>query len=284
MKRLTLALQMIKFEHTVFALPFAFLGAILAERRLPDLDKCLWIIVAMVGARSAAMSFNRLVDCEKDLLNPRTSGRPLPQGLLKPRFVVFFTLVASVIFFFSAWMLNPFALRLSPLALTIILLYSYSKRFTSLAHLFLGLSLAIAPVGGWVAVKGHLDLEPFYLGAAVLLWVGGFDIIYSCQDIEFDQRMGLYSIPSKLGLVTSLKISAFLHVGMIATLCYVFLIFDLTLVSWTGLVLVAAALIYEHRIVSPSDLSRVNAAFFTVNGLISVGLLLFVVLDLWLFK
>lgn len=284
MRRLVLTLQMIKFEHTVFALPFAFLGALLAQRGLPAGETCLWIVGAMAGARSAAMAFNRLVDRRQDRLNPRTARRELPQGLLKPGFVIVFILASAGLFFFSAWRLNTLALLLSPPALAIVLLYSYTKRFTSLSHLFLGLSLAIAPVGGWVAVRGELAGEPFTLAAAVLLWVAGFDIIYSCQDVGFDRRLGLHSIPGRLGVTAALKVSALLHAGMVAVLGYAFLSFELGLVSWAGLVLVTAALIYEHRIVSPSDLSRVNAAFFTVNGVISLGLLLFVGLDLWLFR
>lgn len=284
MRRLVLTLQMIKFEHTVFALPFAFLGALLAQRGLPGGETCIWIVGAMVGARSAGMAFNRLVDRRQDRLNPRTAGRELPRRLLKPGFVTGFILVSAGLFFFSAWSLNPLALLLSPPALAIVLLYSYTKRFTSLSHLFLGLSLAIAPVGGWVAVRAELSLDPFYLAAAVLLWVAGFDIIYSCQDTEFDRRMGLHSIPGRLGVAAALKVSALLHAGMVAVLGYAFHSFDLGLSSWAGLVLVTAALIYEHRIVSPSDLSRVNAAFFAVNGVISLGLLLFVGLDLWLFR
>jgi 4-hydroxybenzoate polyprenyltransferase len=284
MRRLVLTLQMIKFEHTVFALPFAFLGALLAQRGLPGGETCIWIVGAMVGARSAAMAFNRLVDRRQDRLNPRTAGRELPRGLLDPGFVIGFILASAGLFFFSAWRLNPLALLLSPPALVIVLLYSYTKRFTSLSHLFLGLSLAIAPVGGWVAVRAELSVDPFYLAAAVLLWVAGFDIIYSCQDVDFDRRLGLYSIPGHLGVATALKISALLHAGMVAVLGYAFHSFDLGLLSWAGLVLVAATLIYEHRIVSPSDLSRVNAAFFRVNGVISLGLLLFVGLDLWLFR
>ena len=284
MRRLLLTLQMIKFEHTVFALPFAFLGALLAQEGLPGGETCLWIVGAMVGARSAAMAFNRLVDRRQDRLNPRTAGRELPRGLLQPGFVIGFILASAGLFFFSAWMLNPLALLLSPPALAIVLLYSLTKRFTSLSHLALGLSLAIAPVGGWVAVRGDLSPDPFLLAAAVLLWVAGFDIIYSCQDVDFDRRMGLHSIPGRLGVAAALKISMLLHAGMAAVLGCAFYSFGLGLTSWAGFVLVTAVLVYEHRIVSSSDLSRVNAAFFTANGVISVGLLLFVGLDLWLFR
>ena len=283
MKSLLVVLESIKFEHTVFALPFAFLGAFLAARGSPGWTTSLWIMAAMVGARSAAMAFNRLVDREDDRLNPRTRDRALPQGLLSTRFVALFILASSVLFLISAWMLNDLAFRLSPLALAIILAYSYTKRFTAFSHLLLGLSLAIAPVGGWVAVRGELSLAPFYVAAAVLFWVGGFDIIYACQDYEFDRKLGRYSLPGKWGIKTALRLSAVSHVVMMACLMAAFLYFQLSLFSWLGLALVAVGLIYEHTLVRPDDLSRLNAAFFTLNGIISMVLFAFVGLDLWLF-
>ena len=237
----------------------------------------------MVGARSAAMAFNRIVDKRYDALNPRTAGRPLPQGVLDGGFVMAFVVATSALFFLAAWMLNPLALILSPIALGVILLYSYTKRFTSLSHFFLGLSLAMAPMGGWVAVTARLDMPPLYLSAAVLLWVAGFDIIYACRDVEFDRQVGLYSLPSKLGLKRALFLSSLFHVGMMLLLARAFLLFPLSLLSWSGLFVVAVALIYEHHLVSPNDLSRVNASFFALNGVISVALLLFVGLDLCLF-
>lgn len=283
MKSLLVVLESIKFEHTVFALPFAFLGAFLAARGSPGWTTSLWIMAAMVGARSAAMAFNRLVDREDDRLNPRTRDRALPQGLLSTRFVALFILASSVLFLISAWMLNDLAFRLSPLALAIILAYSYTKRFTAFSHLLLGLSLAIAPVGGWVAVRGELSLAPFYVAAAVLFWVGGFDIIYACQDYEFDRKLGRYSLPGKWGIKTALRLSAVSHVVMMAFLMAAFLYFQLSLFSWLGLALVAVGLIYEHTLVRPDDLSRLNAAFFNLNGIISMVLFAFVGLDLWLF-
>ncbi len=283
MKSLLVVLESIKFEHTVFALPFAFLGAFLAARGSPGWTTSLWIMAAMVGARSAAMAFNRLVDREDDRLNPRTRDRALPQGLLSTRFVALFILASSVLFLISAWMLNDLAFRLSPLALAIILAYSYTKRFTAFSHLLLGLSLAIAPVGGWVAVRGELSLAPFYVAAAVLFWVGGFDIIYACQDYEFDRKLGRYSLPGKWGIKTALRLSAVSHVVMMACLMAAFLYFQLSLFSWLGLALVAVGLIYEHTLVRPDDLSRLNAAFFNLNGIISMVLFAFVGLDLWLF-
>ncbi|MGH9340687.1 MAG: UbiA-like polyprenyltransferase [Acidobacteriota bacterium] len=274
---------MIKFEHTVFALPFAYLGAFLAARGFPGWEASLWILLAMVGARSAAMAFNRLVDCGYDQLNPRTAARALPRGLVTRSFVVLFIATSAGLFFFSAWMLNWLAFYLSPLALTTVLAYSYTKRFTSLSHLFLGLSLAIAPVGGWVAVRGQLDGGPFVLSAAVLLWVSGFDILYACQDIDFDRRIGLHSLPARLGVRRALVLAAVFHGATIALLLYAFLLFDLSLISWAGLILISLGLIYEHSLVKPGDLSRLNAAFFTVNGLISIVLFLFVGFDLCLF-
>ncbi len=283
MGKLRIVLEMIKFEHTVFALPFAFLGAFLAARGLPGAWETSWILVAMVGARSAAMAFNRLADHRLDELNPRTRMRPLPAGLVDRPFVVLFILASSLLFLLSAWMLNPLALSLAPFALVLVLFYSYTKRFTPLSHLFLGLSLGIAPVGGWVAVRGTLEVEPFILAAAVLLWVAGFDIIYACQDIDFDRQTGLHSIPSRLGTKGALRVAAGLHLAMLLLLLIAVYLFQLSLLSWIGLFLVGVGLGYEHSLVRPDDLSRVNLAFFTVNGFISVTLLLFVGLDLCLF-
>lgn len=218
MKRLLLVLETIKFEHTIFALPFAFLGAFLAARGFPGWETSFWIIMAMIGARSAAMAFNRLADRFDDRLNPRTSDRALPRKLLSAQFVALFTLASSTLFIFSAWMLNELAFHLSPVALVIVLFYSYTKRFTSLSHLVLGLSIAIAPVGGWVAVRGEIHLDPFYVAAAVLFWVAGFDIIYACQDYDFDRKIGRYSWPRKWGIKTALRISALFHVLMMLLL------------------------------------------------------------------
>ncbi len=282
MGKLLIVLEMIKVEHTIFALPFAYLGAFLAARGFPGWQRSFWILVAMVGARSAAMSFNRLVDLRIDAQNPRTAGRALPRKLVSVGFVAGFVLANAAILVLAAWMLNPLALRLSPIALVVVLGYSYTKRFTSLSHLFLGLALGIAPIGGWIAVRGAFSWEPWLLSAAVLLWVAGFDIIYSCQDVDFDRCAGLYSFPSRLGVRQALRLSALLHLGMMGVLVWSFLLFRLSLLSWVGLALVAMVLIYEHRIVKPNDLSRVNAAFFTLNGLVSILLLVFVGLDLCL--
>ena len=283
MVTLLLLLEMIKFEHTVFALPFAFLGAFLAARGFPGWEISFWIVLAMIGARSSAMAFNRLVDRTHDSLNPRTASRALPLGLVSTQAVGLFVLISATLFLLASWMLAPLAFMLSPLALGTVLFYSYTKRFTSLSHLALGLCLAVAPMGGWVAVRGQLDPEPITIAVAVLFWVAGFDVIYACQDVAVDRRLGLYSIPKKLGIEKSLQLSIFFHVVMVALLAYCLLLFELTWVSWIGLILVAGTLVYEHRLVSPQDLSRVNLAFFTLNGVISVVLFVFVGLDLWLF-
>ena len=283
MKKLLAVLEMIKFEHTLFALPFALMGAFLAARGFPGWTKLFWIMVAMFAARSAAMAFNRLVDREYDSLNPRTSQRHLPSGKVSPRFVVSFIVGNSVLFLLSAWMLNPLAFYLSPLALGIVFFYSYTKRFTALSHVALGLALAIAPVGGWVAVQQGFGGAIFYVAAAVLLWVGGFDIIYACQDYDFDRQTGLYSLPSRIGVEKALFLSRCFHLAMVLLLVQALLRFHLAYLSWAGLVLVAVSLVYEHSLVKPDDFSRVNAAFFTVNGFISIILFLAIAFDLWLF-
>lgn len=283
MDKLRIVLKMIKFEHTVFALPFAFLGAFLAAGGFPGWETSFWILMAMVGARSSAMAFNRLVDVRFDRLNPRTANRALPRGLVSAGFVAAFTAISSALFIFSAWMLNPLAFALSWPALMVVLAYSLTKRFTSLSHLVLGLSLAIAPVGGWIAVRGQLDWAPFSLAAAVLFWVAGFDIIYACQDLEFDQRQGLYSFPSRIGIRKALWLSALFHLIMVAFLFQTFVAFNLSYLSWLGLLVVTIGLMYEHSLVDEKDLSRVNAAFFAVNGVISILLFTFVSLDLCLF-
>jgi 4-hydroxybenzoate polyprenyltransferase len=273
---------MIKFEHTIFALPFAYLGAFLAKRGFPGWWATLWILVAMIGARSAAMAFNRLADWQFDAENPRTRERALPKGLVSGNFVAAFTLFSGAVFLFAAYQLNPLAFALSPLALGIVLAYSYTKRFTSLSHVFLGLSLGIAPVGGWIAVTGRIAAEPFVLAGAVLFWVAGFDVIYACQDVDFDVAQTLHSIPARLGIGWALLISAGFHLAMLVLLAWVFLNASLGVLSWVGLALVAIALVYEHLLVKPGDLSRVNAAFFGINGVISIILFVFVGLDLCL--
>jgi 4-hydroxybenzoate polyprenyltransferase len=285
LKKLIITLEMIKIEHTLFALPFAILGALFAGRQmpqgLPGLRQIGWILVAMVGARSAAMAFNRLVDLPFDARNPRTAGRALPQKRLTKGFVVLFIFASCTGFIAAAAMLNPLAFKLSPVALLIILLYSYMKRFTWGTHFFLGLALACAPVGAWIAIRGKLAALPLLLGCVVLLWVAGFDIIYSCQDVEFDRAERLYSIPRRFGIRRALWISGILHAFMVALLAEALLEAELGLLSLAGLGLVAILLAYEHSLVKPNDLSRINAAFFTVNGWISVLLLMIIGIDIF---
>jgi 4-hydroxybenzoate polyprenyltransferase len=270
LSRVRLTLEMIKFEHSVFALPFALTGAMLAVRGWPTWRQCAWLIVAMVGARSAAMAFNRIADLKLDALNPRTQRRPLPAGQLSLRFATGFTVVSSALLVLAAYELNPLAFKLSPVALAILLGYSFTKRFTVLTHLVLGLCLGMSPVGAWIALRGDLSLSAVLLGAAVTLWVAGFDIIYACQDIEFDRSLALHSIPRRYGVAAALYLSAALHALMLGLLLVVVRIENLAWPAVVGLAVVAVLLAYEHTLVKPSDLSRVNAAFFTVNGYVSL--------------
>jgi 4-hydroxybenzoate polyprenyltransferase len=279
LKRLAITLEMIKFEHTVFALPFALVSALFAAGGLPSWRTLGWILVAMVGARSSAMAFNRLVDCAYDARNPRTAGRALPRGLLSPAQVWLFVVVSTLLFVVAAAELNLLALALSPLALLIIWGYSFTKRFTRWSHLGLGLGIGIAPLGAWIAVRGSIALAPALLTAAVMLWVGGFDVIYACQDTEFDRREGLHSLPSILGVGPALNISRAMHVGTVALLAAGGWAVHAGAAYYCGVGFVAALLVLEQNLVRPTDLSRVNAAFFTVNGFVSVGLLLFTVAD-----
>ena len=273
---------MIKVEHSVFALPFAIISALVAARGLPDLNTLFWILIAMVSARSCAMAFNRVVDYRFDRLNPRTQKWPLAAGLLTSRFVIVFILICSALFIFAAYQLNSLAFLLSPLALAIVFFYSFTKRFTALSHWFIGLALGIAPAGAWIAVRGSLDWLPCWLSLAILFWTAGFDLIYSCQDAEFDRTHGLHSIPSRFGIATSLNISRLCHV---ATILLLIAFGNRAGLGWwyfAGISIVAGLLFYEHTLVAADNLSRVNEAFFTVNGLIAVLLLLFCSLDLYL--
>ena len=273
---------MVKIEHTVFALPFAFMSGFLAIRQWPGVEKIAWIFIAMVGARSAAMAFNRLVDLPFDSKNPRTSGRALPQRLVTKGFTAGFIVVSSGVFIFAAFRLNTLSLALSPLALAIVFFYSFTKRFTCLSHIFLGLALAAAPVGAWIALCGTLGSSPLILGFAVLLWSSGFDIIYSCQDVDFDRKESLHSIPARLGVAVALRISAIFHLVMIGSIAFLFWKEDLGAISYLGLVVVGLLLAYEHSLVRPGNLSRANTAFFTVNGWISILLFASIVIDLFL--
>ena len=268
--RVRTTLEMIKFEHSVFALPFALTGAMLAVRGIPTWRQVFWLIVAMVGARSAAMAFNRIADLKFDKLNPRTQARALPQGELSVRFTAAFTAVSCALLVLAAWELNALAFKLSPVAIAILLSYSYTKRYTLVSHLVLGFCLGMSPIAAWIALRGDLSVAVLLLGAAVTLWVAGFDVIYACQDVEFDHKLGLHSIPKRYGIKAALYASAALHVGMLALLLAVARMEHLGWIALAGLALVATLLAYEHSIVKPSDLSRVNAAFFTVNGYISI--------------
>ena len=273
---------MIKWEHSVFALPFALAGAMLAAGGLPQRRQLLWIIVAMVAARSAAMAFNRLVDATLDAANPRTRGRALPAGLLSPKFVAGFVVVSSALLMFAAWQLNPLAFVLSPVALAVVLFYSFTKRFTRWSHLVLGFALGIAPAAAWIAVRGSLDPRILLLTAAVTCWVAGFDVLYACQDFDFDRSAGLHSIPRFLGIRRALWMARILHGLMLLLLVALIGVFGLGWISISGVVLVALLLAYEHSLVAPDDLSRLNAAFFTMNGVISIVLFVFIAADLLL--
>ena len=281
-RNLRVTLEMIKWEHSVFALPFALCGALLAANRLPTFHQLLWIIVAMISARSAAMAFNRLADASIDAVNPRTQTRALPTGTLTAGFVTTFVVASCAVFVLAASQLNRATLLLSPLALAIVLAYSYTKRFTRWSHLVLGFALGIAPAAAWIAVRGSLDPRILLLTAAVTFWVGGFDVLYACQDHAFDVESGLHSIPRHWGIRTALWVARLFHVIMLFLLIGLVMAFGLGKLAMLGVSAVAVLLAYEHSLVSPDDLSRLNAAFFTMNGVISVVFLFFVAGDLLL--
>ena len=277
---------MIKFEHSIFALPFALTGAFLAVHvshpdRATLLEKLLWIVVAMVGARSAAMAFNRILDARIDARNPRTRMRHIPAGTLGTGFAWGFVIAASAVLVVAAWMLNPLCLKLAPAALAILFFYSFTKRFTSLSHVVLGFSLGMAPAAAWIAVTGSLDPRILWLTAAVTFWTAGFDIIYSCQDYEFDVSSGLFSIPQRFGIAAGLWIARALHVAMVSCLIALALSFHLGWLSLAGIGAIVGLLAYEHSLVKATDLSRVDAAFFTVNGYVSVLFFLFWAADIY---
>jgi 4-hydroxybenzoate polyprenyltransferase len=278
-KSTVVTLEMIKWEHSVFALPFALTGAVLAAGGWPTLRVLGWIIVCMVAARSAAMAFNRLADARLDAENPRTAMRALPAGALSNGFVGGFVLVSVALFVLGAGMLNRLTLELAPVALGVVLAYSYMKRLTRWSHLVLGLALGIAPTAAWIAVRGSLDWRIVVLTGAVLLWVGGFDVLYACQDFEHDRKVGLNSVPQAFGLVAAFWIARVMHLGMLLMLCWLVVLFGLGKIAMVGIALVAILLLYEHSIISPKDLRRMNAAFFTLNGVISVVFFGFVAAD-----
>ena len=280
LKNLTTTLEMIKWEHSVFALPFALCGAMLAARGVPSLHQLLWIVLAMVAARSAAMSFNRLADATIDAANPRTQARALPAGVLTHGFVRTFVLFSAGVFLLAAWELNRLAFLLSPAALAVLLFYSYTKRFTRWSHVVLGFALGIAPAAAWIAVRGSLDARILLLTAAVTFWVAGFDVLYACQDLEFDRSAGLHSIPRYCGVAKSLWIARLFHALMLGLLLLLVWAFALGAIAITGVGVVLLLIAYEHSLVSKDDLSKLNAAFFTMNGVISVVFFVFVALDL----
>jgi len=278
--RIKTVLEMIKFEHSVFALPFALTGALLAARAtqsgpewLANIASDSWIVVAMVAARSAAMTMNRIADIRYDRENPRTRQRALATGALSLQFAWLFTLVAVAIFFVAAWQLNPLALKLAPLALGILFFYSFTKRFTNWSHLFLGFALGISPAAAWIAITGGLDARMLILCAAVTLWVGGFDVLYACQDIDYDRSAGLFSVPKKFGIANALLIARVMHVVVVALLAWLAFSFGLPWPAWLGIGVVTALLAYEHSLVKADDLSKLDAAFFAMNGYISMSFL-----------
>jgi len=281
---LRVTLEMIKWEHSIFVLPFALCGAMLAAQGLPSTHALAWIIVAMVTARSAAMAFNRLADASIDAANPRTRTRALPAGVLTPSFVATFVIVSCAIFILAASQLNRLSFLLSPIALAILLIYSYTKRFTRWSHLVLGLAMGIAPSAAWIAVRGSLDPRILLLTAAVTFWGGGFDVLYACQDYEFDRQSGLHSIPRYFGVSKSLWVARAFHLVMLLLLISFIVVFGLGRVATAGVAAVALLLAYEHSLVSPTDLSKLNAAFFTMNGVISVVFFVFIAADLLIRK
>jgi len=282
MSKIKIILEMIKFEHTVFALPFAFTGALLALGELPSLRQSFWIVAAMVGARSAAMGFNRLVDRDIDARNPRTKTRALPLGLVSPPQVIVFIIVSSVLLLVAAYMLNPLSFMLAPLALAIVFFYSYTKRFTFLSHAVLGLAIAGAPMGAWIAVTGRLEFPALVLGLAVLSWLVGFDILYALQDREFDQGAGLHSVPQRFGVRTSLLISRLAHLVTMSCLFWLYTLLPVGMTYLLGVLIALGLIVYEHSLVREDDLSKLNMAFFNMNGYISVTIFVFTLFDVLL--
>jgi len=273
-RKIAIFMEMIKFSHTIFALPFALAGALLAARGLPTIAQLIWIVMAMVGARTAAMALNRLIDAEIDARNPRTAGRAIPAGLISKGVTIAFIAGSLALLLVSAAQLNRLCLLLSPLAIFFLVLYSYCKRFTSLAHVVLGICLAVAPIGAWVAIRGTLDAPAFILGAAVLFWVAGFDILYALQDLDFDRKAGLHSIPVLMGVDGSLWTARMFHLVMIALLLGLFVTMKLGAFFMIGIVVTSGMLLYEHWLLRDGDLQKLDAAFFNMNGYISIVILM----------
>ncbi len=272
-------LRLIKFSHSIFAFPFAFTGALIAADGIPSLWQVIWIAVAMIGARSGAMGMNRIIDRKIDALNPRTKNRELPMGVIKTWEAFFFTAIAFAVLLIAAYMLNPLCFKISPLVLLVLFTYSYTKRFTWLSHVVLGIALSIAPLGAWIAVKGTIDAEILPLSLAVMFWVAGFDVFYALQDMDFDKEHGLFSIPGRFGIGKSLWIARLFHVITIALLLSLIPIFDLNIFYIIGVVIASTLMLYEHSIVKPYDLSRLNMAFFNMNGYISITVFVFTLIN-----
>jgi 4-hydroxybenzoate polyprenyltransferase len=277
--KIAVFLEMIKFSHTIFALPFALTGALLAARGIPAWQQVLWIVLAMVGARTAAMGLNRLIDADIDARNPRTAVRAIPAGLIGKGMTLAFILASLALLLVAAARLNPLCLKLSPLAVFFLVLYSYCKRFTALAHVVLGICLAAAPIGAWIAIRGTVDLPALILGGIVLFWVAGFDILYALQDLEFDRSAGLHSIPVALGVDGSLWAARLFHLVMPLLLLYLYTSVPMGGFFLTGIAVVTAMLGYEHWLLRGGDLTKLDAAFFNMNGYISIAVLVFTVLD-----
>jgi 4-hydroxybenzoate polyprenyltransferase len=277
--KITLYLRMIKFSHSVFALPFAFTAALVAAGGIPTGRQIFWIAVAMVGARSGAMGLNRLIDMRTDALNPRTRDRELPSGKIGPKEALVFSTASMGVLILAAYMLNPLCLKLSPLAIAVVIAYSYTKRFTWMAHFVLGIALSFAPLGAWVAVKGTFDAEILALVLAVLFWLPGFDILYALMDIDFDRAHGVYSIPARFGIKNSLLIARFLHLLSWCFLVMNGVVFGLGAVYWAGMAVVGGLFLYEHSLIRPNNLSRLDMAFFNMNGYISVAVFVFTLAD-----
>lgn len=282
LKKTRTTFEMIKWEHSIFALPFALTGMLLAARGLPAARTVGWILVAMVSARSAAMAFNRWADADLDAVNPRTSSRAIPAGLLSRKFVLGFTLIAIAVFLVAAGELNRLTLWFSPIVLLVLLGYSYLKRITRWSHVGLGLALGLAPAAAWVAVRGSLDPRILVLTAAVTLWAGGFDVLYACQDYEHDRKAGLHSLPQSSGLAVAFYAARLMHLAMLGLLTWLGFLFGFGIAGWIGIAVVGLLLAYEHALVSPRDLRRLNAAFFTMNGVIAIVFFCFVAADLWM--
>ncbi len=274
LRKLQITLDMIKFEHTIFALPFAFIGALLARKGLPTAWQLTWIVLAMIGGRSAAMTFNRIADVRYDRSNPRTRKRALPQGTLSMGFAVVFTIAMSLLFVFAAWQLNSLCFYLSFPTLAILLLYSYTKRFTWLSHVVLGFGVGCAPLAAWLAIDGEFAWPPVFLSGAVTFWVAGFDLIYALQDVEFDRKAKLFSLPSRYGVAPALRVSSVFHGATVILLIATAVITNLGWMAYAGIAVVASILYWEHRLVTPEDLSRIDVAFFNLNGYVSILLLL----------